>query len=150
MIMGKMKTMNYKKLLILSLFTLNVFGSENYFIEAGKRFGINPKLLQSIAKVESNFNPNAVNLNTNGSVDIGIMQINTIHLPLLSQFGIKQKDLFNPRININFGAFVLAKCLDKHGMTVNGLNCYNGRLENNPYALNILKQLVKLEHQKSI
>ena len=132
------------------LFSIQVFGNESYFTEAGNRFSIEPQLLKSIAKVESNFNPNAVNLNTNGSMDIGIMQINSIHLPLLSKLGIQQKDLFNPRININFGAYILAKCFDKHGMTLNGLNCYNGRLDDNPYAIHILKEFIKLDKQSNL
>lgn len=130
-------------ILLLSFQTL--FGYQSYFIEAGERFHINPKLLQSIAKVESNFNPRAINNNKNGSQDIGIMQINTIHLPMLSSLGVSKADLFNERININFGAYVLAKCFKKHGITLNGLNCYNGKLQNNPYALKVLTQFIKME-----
>jgi len=133
----------YFILLVLNSF---IFGNQGYFIEAGQRFHLNPKLLQSIAKVESNFNPNAINLNQNGSQDIGLMQINTIHLPMLSTLGISKIDLFDERLNINFGAFILAKCFQKHGMTVNGLNCYNGKLQNNPYALKVLTQFIRMEN----
>lgn len=132
---------------IILLFPLQLlFGYQGYFIEAGERFNVNPKLLQSIAKIESNFNSRAINTNTNGSQDIGIMQINTIHLPMLSTLGMSKSDLFNERLNINFGAYVLAKCFQKHGITLNGLNCYNGRLQNNPYALKVLTQFIKMEN----
>lgn len=135
-------------IVLLSVFVQTLCANEEYFIEAGKRFSLSPKLLQSIAKVESNMNPTAINRNPNGTYDLGIMQINSIHLPFLSQFGITKKDLFDPRININFGAFVLAKCRDKHGFTLNGLNCYNGRISNNPYAMKVVRQLAKLEQKQ--
>ncbi len=39
-----------------------------------------PRLLK-IAKAESNFKENAWNNNTNGTIDIGVFQINSIHFP---------------------------------------------------------------------
>jgi soluble lytic murein transglycosylase-like protein len=47
------------------------------FEDAGNKYGINPILLESIARVESNLNPKAINKNTNGTSDIGLMQINS-------------------------------------------------------------------------
>jgi len=136
-----------KKILLVLLCLVVLPANENYFNEASQRFGVDSKLLASIAKIESNNNLNAVNLNTNGTLDIGIMQINSVHLPYLARLGIKKEDLFNPRININFGAFILAKCIDKYGLTINGLNCYNGKLQDNEYAMKVLKQFIKLEYK---
>jgi len=47
------------------------------FDEAACRYNISADILYAIAKVESNFNPGAVNWNKNGSYDYGIMQINS-------------------------------------------------------------------------
>ena len=41
----------------------------------GKRYGIDPILLASVAKVESNYDQAARNTNKDGSVDAGVMQI---------------------------------------------------------------------------
>ena len=45
------------------------------------KFGVmDCKIALSIAKAESNLNCNAFNINTNGSVDLGIFQLNSVHL----------------------------------------------------------------------
>lgn len=127
------------KILVLCLILgFDAFAYEKYFAEASKRFNVDFYLLKSIAKVESNFEPLAINHNSNNSLDIGIMQINSIHFSYLSTFGIKKIDLYDPRININYGAFVLGKCLKTYGITLEGINCYNGRKINNPYAYKVL------------
>ena len=52
----------------------------------------------SIMMAESHGNPNAINKNRNGSVDRGLFQINSIHVPDLMKAGIIQNesDLFDP------------------------------------------------------
>lgn len=129
----------------------NSYGAENnYFIEAGRYYNVDPRLLWCVAKVESNLNPNAVNKNTNGTYDIGMMQVNTVHLPTLAKFGITKQALFDTRTNIFVGGWVMAGCLKKHGMTRNGITCYNGRLKNNPYADKILKVFYQQEAKYAI
>lgn len=46
---------------------LDIFGVKDY------------KVARAIAKCESNFNCDAINVNTNGTVDYGVFQINSIH-----------------------------------------------------------------------
>ncbi len=129
---------------------LNVaHGDENPFVEAGNKFGIDPMLLWSIAKVESNLNPRAINKNKNGTYDMGIMQINSVHLPRLKKYGILPQDLAIPRINIDVGAWVLSGCIQKHGYKWNAVTCYNGRIANNPYGYKVFKVL-KQARQSSI
>lgn len=134
------------KILIFFLFlfaNFTLLKAESYYIEAGKHFGIDPQILWAIAYKESRFNPNAISkANKNGSYDIGIMQINSTHLPRLKErYNISQKDLLHPKINIFIGAEILKMCFDKHGITQNGITCYNGRIKNNPYGQEVLKIL---------
>lgn len=135
------------KLLFLFL-SLNCL-AESYFIEAGKKYRVNPQLLWAIAKTESQFNPNALNQkNKNGSYDIGIMQINSIHLDELSKYGISENDLYNPRLNIHIGAKILKDCLNKHkDNLINGITCYNGGIENNPYGEKVLNNLTQAQRK---
>lgn len=130
-----------KYLIILVIFFNLSQASTNYFEEAGEYYRIDPKILYSIAKKESKFNPNAINRNSNGSVDIGVMQINSVHLKELEKYGFRKEHLFNPKINIYAGAWILKRCFNKHGVSENGINCYNGRIENNTYAYEIIKEL---------
>lgn len=106
----------------------------NYFVDAGKYYAVSPWLLWAVGKVESNHNPYAINKNKNGTYDIGIMQINSIHLKRLAKYGISKNDLFVPKINIYVGAFLLKECINKYGQNWNAVSCYNGMsAENKKY-----------------
>ena len=79
--------------------------------QAASRYGLSPQLLVAVARVESGLNPAAVNrshLARTGSYDIGLMQINSRHLPLLARYGIKETQLQEPCTNIHVGAWLLA------------------------------------------
>ncbi len=82
------------RLSIYSLFIFSVFSCRaDCWQLAGERYGIEPELLQAIAIVESNGNTRAINKNRDGSMDVGLMQINSIHFDALRKFRISQKDL---------------------------------------------------------
>lgn len=63
---------------------------------ASKYHGVNPYLLFAVLSVESRFNPHALNQNSNGTVDIGMGQINSIHLPELRRYGLSANHLLDP------------------------------------------------------
>lgn len=132
--------------LICFLFSLSLADNNSYddlFLKYGSLYNLHPNLLKAIAKTESNLNPNAVNkANKNGTIDRGLMQINSIHL----NDGLDAEDLFDPEINIHEGAKVLRYCIDKHGLTWQALNCYNGKIQGNDYNLKVLSNLEKLNN----
>jgi hypothetical protein len=75
-----------------------------------KKYGVEEKLINSIIKYESNFNSNLVSSNNNGTVDRGLMQINSNTSPWLSsQLNIVYKEgiEFNSEINIEMGTYYL-------------------------------------------
>lgn len=130
-----------KYLIILAIFFNLSQASINYFEEAGEYYRIDPKILYCIAKKESKFNPNAINRNSNGSIDIGVMQINSVHLKELEKRGFNKEHLFVPKINIYAGAWLLKRCFNKHGVSEEGITCYNGRIKNNTYGYEVLREL---------
>jgi soluble lytic murein transglycosylase-like protein len=95
---------------------------------AGARYRIHPWLLAAIAKVESGFDPAAVNAThaqRTGSVDLGLMQINSQWLPVLARHGISRDALFEPCTNVNVGAWILAGLFARYGVTWEAVGAYN-------------------------
>lgn len=118
-------------------------GSANAFCyeEAGAMYGIAPRLLWTISKGESNLNPSAINYNTNGSYDFGLMQINSSWAPTLRKMGIPWEALADPCTNVKVGAWVLAQCVQDYGYTWAAVGCYNSRTpsKRNRYASRIAR-----------
>jgi hypothetical protein len=86
---------------------------------------VNPWVLRAIIKVESNFNPQAVNKNGNGSVDVGIAQINSTHFNELSRFGVAPRDLMDGCVSSYVAAWHLKKQLVKYGNTWFAIGAYH-------------------------
>lgn len=124
----------------------SAFAIEHCFEQAGSVYGINPLLLYSIAKIESNFNPCAMNKNKDGSYDYGIMQINTRWYRHLGQAG--WANLIDPCYNIHVGAWILRQCIDRHGYTWDAVGCYNAssKRKRNAYAWKIYNALKRTGH----
>jgi soluble lytic murein transglycosylase-like protein len=118
------------------------------FEDAGNTYGINPTLLESIARIESNLNPKAINKNTNGTSDLGLMQINSAWLKSMS---VNAKDLLDDAcLNTMTGAWILRQCIDRHGYGWEAVGCYNAmaRYKKVSYAWKVFQQL-KNERNKS-
>jgi len=95
---------------------------------AAQKFQVDSSLLKAIARVESNFNPRAVNAaNGNGTRDVGLMQINSTWLPTLRRWNITEQDLFNPCTNAEVGAWVLASNFSNMGPSWEAVGAYNAR-----------------------
>ncbi|MFP3637922.1 lytic transglycosylase domain-containing protein [Paraburkholderia sp. SIMBA_054] len=95
------------------------------FDDAAAFHNVNPTILRAISIVESGNKPYAVNRNSNGSVDYGQMQINSIHLPELARYHMSQEDLFDGCKSIYTGAWILRKGIDKYGNTWAAIGSYH-------------------------
>jgi len=98
----------------LAAFAGTAAAIEECYDHAEHKYGVPKPLLKAISRVESEFNPLAVNLNST-SYDIGVMQINSQHLAKLSRYGIQAADLYEPCTNIDVGAWILAQSIATHG-----------------------------------
>jgi soluble lytic murein transglycosylase-like protein len=119
---------------------------------SGERYQISPALLYAIAKTESGLNPRAINKsNANGSEDVGLMQINSLHFPVLAKHGITREHLFDPCTSIEVGAWILAQNAKQLGYNWNMVGAYNARSPDKRlvYARKVYKSLTGLTASQS-
>ena len=109
---------------------------------ASKTYDVPVEILKAIAKVESNNNDLAINVNKNGTRDIGKMQINSIWLTELEKHNIDENDLLDPCQNILVGAWILRRSIDKYGFNWKGIAAYHSATPalNLRYAWKIYKK----------
>lgn len=94
-------------------------------LDAARHYQISPRLIQAIIFTESNSNSEATNINTSGSEDVGIMQINSEWLPQIKAFGYDRASLFDPCINITVGTWILAQEIQRFGYNWEAVGAYN-------------------------
>lgn len=123
-----------KRLLALGITALSLQAAVSHAQEgwqcwgdAAARYGVPVDLLYAIARVETGSRYNLVSpKNKNGSYDIGLMQINSIHLPRLAKLGITKQDLLDkPCVNLHVGAWILSESISRHGYTWVAIGAYN-------------------------
>ena len=95
------------------------------FDEAARYQKVNPLILRAIAWQESHNRPDALHKNANGSTDYGLMQINSIHLPTLAQYGISSNTLMEPCKNVYIAAWHLRQQMNKYGNTWQAVGAYH-------------------------
>ncbi|WP_054287325.1 lytic transglycosylase domain-containing protein [Gulbenkiania mobilis] len=131
---------------LISLFAMTAHA--NCWQAAGERYRVDPWLLYSIAKKESRLRPGAIGVNKDGTEDLGLMQINSRHLPALRQYGITRATLLGDTCsNIMVGAWILSSNLYRHGNNTFALGAYNAGTRRTPtqeqrrqaYAADVLR-----------
>ena len=93
--------------------------------EASKAYGIPVSVLKAVAQTESGFRAEAKNLNTNGTDDLGFMQINSAWLPKLVQYGVTRESLNDSCTNLKVGAWILSNNAKRLGWNWNAIGAYN-------------------------
>ncbi len=119
------------------------------FAVASQAYRIPTEYLWAIGRVESSLNPRAQGKNKNGTRDLGVMQINTTHLPHLRKYGINETRLLDePCLNIHVGAWVLRGNLNRYGETWEAVGAYNASERRRDlrlvYAKKVRDQLARL------
>lgn len=123
---------------VLSAFLMRGVASAFCFDYAGSHYGISPELLSAIALVESNHEPNAVNRNRNGTVDYGLMQINSQWAPEFGEYWDYIKD---PCYNVLAGAWILRRCISRFDDTWSAVGCYNTGRADGKNALRYIRKV---------
>lgn len=123
--------MKYSIFLFFLSFALyaDVSNYDPYFQRAGSYYNIPPLLLKKIATIESSGNPDAIRINDNGTKDYGLMQINSIHLHRLSAWGINERNILNPQINIFAGSYLLSEHIKENGFNLQAIGNYHSKTQ---------------------
>jgi hypothetical protein len=115
--------------------------------EVALTYHVPAKLIISILEVEQGKVGQVVK-NTNGTYDIGPMQINSTWLPELEKYNITQQDIqFNACANITVGAWILSKKIANRDDVLVGIGDYHSHTEklNKTYSGLVIKNINKLE-----
>ena len=104
-------------------FYLHVTGNRDVslaILEEAEKNDIPLSLAFALAYTESRYKVNAVNKNTNASIDRGLFQLNNRSFPQL-----KEEEFFDPYVSAKYGMSHLRFCLDTAGNEVSALAMYN-------------------------
>ena len=104
------------------------------FRQAALYYRLPPTLLVAVAQTASRLNPAAVNVNRDGSRDVGLMQINSRWLPALGLIGIRPERLYEPCVSIWVGAWLLSDAIAIHGYNWDAIGAYNAGDRHTPAA----------------
>ncbi|SAK71287.1 lytic transglycosylase, catalytic [Caballeronia pedi] len=111
-------------LLVASLAASPAF-ADDCFEQAAAYQGVNPLVLRAVAWRESKGDAAAINRNLNGSMDVGQLQINSIHFPDLARHGIPHRALTDPCVNVFVAAWLLKQKMVKYGNTWRAVGAYH-------------------------
>ena len=82
---------------------------------AARHHGVNAAVLHAILRVESGLDPRAIGRNADGSVDLGIGQVNSRHLPVLARHGVLPGHLMDGCVGAYVAAWHLSTLIAAHG-----------------------------------
>lgn len=118
---------------------------ERCIVPASTYHTVNPYVLRAILNVESGLKSGAMGKNQNGSVDIGIGQINSVHLKELSRFGIGPVHLQDACIGTYVAAWHLKKTIAARGNTLEGVASYHSRTPyfNKRYQALLINEMIR-------
>ena len=75
------------------------------------------------------------------------MQINTTWLPAIKKYGVHRESLWNPCVNAQVGAWILAQNIKQFGFTLEAVGAYNAGPRGNPKVkLNYAKKVLEHYH----
>jgi soluble lytic murein transglycosylase-like protein len=113
-------------LLALAIFIPN-HSQAGCFDESAQYHKVNPWILRAIAAQESGFKAATLAYNTNGTVDRGMMGINSVHLPELARYGIAAHDLLDGCKSVYLAGWRLRKMIDEFGNTWEAVGAYHSK-----------------------
>lgn len=122
-----------KKVLLFLFLTKCLFANVDFYSQYDdifkkyeKEYGISYFLMKSIAITENaNFDENAIMYNTNGTKDIGLMQINTSWKHWMPEAGITNEKLKDVDFNIKVAFMIVDRIIQQHGYSWDSIGRYH-------------------------
>ncbi len=122
-----------KKVLLFLFLTKCLFANVDFYSQYDdifkkyeKEFGISYFLMKSIAITENaKFDENAIMYNTNGTKDIGLMQINTSWKHWMPEAGITNEKLKDVDFNIKVAFMIVDRIIQQHGYSWDSIGRYH-------------------------
>lgn len=114
----------------------------NAILQEAEKNNIPLSLAFSLAYTESRYNVNAVNKNSNDTVDRGLFQLNSNSFP-----NLEESDFFDPAVSAKYGMSHLKFCLNTAGNEVSALAMYNagtGKVRSNKTPQSTLNYVGKI------
>ena len=107
---------------------------------------VSDSVLRAILLVESGMNPNTINKNANGTIDLGLGGMNSVHFQELAKFGIAPVHLLNACVATYVTAWQLKKQFTQYGVTWFAIGAYHSITPyfNQRYQILIYNQLLKI------
>ena len=111
---------------------------------------VNPNFLQAILRIESKGSADRTSKNQNGSMDIGIAGINSVHFSELLKHGITEEMLMDDCVSTYVAAWQLHKKVAKYGDTWAGAAAYHSGTPyfNARYQILLFNEMVRMGVQK--
>jgi soluble lytic murein transglycosylase-like protein len=118
---------------------------ERCIVPAANYHRVNAQVLRAILVVESGLNPRALAKNANGTLDVGMGQMNSIHFRELGRYGIAPAHLLDPCVSTYVTAWHLRKVMDQAGNTWEGIARYHSASPyfNSRYQILLHNELVR-------
>lgn len=99
---------------------------DDIFLKYEKEFGISYFLMKAIALTENaDFDNDAIMKNENGTIDIGLMQINSMWKYWLPEANITHQKLKDPDFNIKIAYTIVSKIIEQHGYSWDSIGRYH-------------------------
>lgn len=99
---------------------------DDIFLKYEKEFGISYFLMKAIALTENaDFDNDAIMKNDNGTIDVGLMQINSMWKYWLPEANITHQKLKDPDFNIKIAYTIVSKIIERHGYSWDSIGRYH-------------------------
>lgn len=130
---------NMKRFLLLGTLISSI-SNASCFDTVGSKYRLDPDYLRAIAFKESKYKPQSIGKNKDGTIDIGMMQINSSNIDWLRRafpdISIR-KLLVDTCYNIHVGGYVLNENFKIYGRRWVAVGDYNAGGKNNPKRIKI-------------